>query len=483
MKAPIDPQHTPAASRLDAEISKLRSEVWQKEYEPLRNASLWKPLTNLAASTNNATRVKVEKKGDHDEFATDGTVSRSTDFVLESPLPDDVKKLTAIRVTAMPLDPVTAVPDSEWGFVWSEVKAALVLPDSSEAQPIKIERLIVDEPEPFYNPQESLNSKSSQGFAAYTRIHYPRQAALLLDKPMDVPPGARLRVELKHRVMILSSFPLITRRGHLAVSSDEVFHSLLTEEGLKRMRAQLADLQEERRKIPSTDIPVMRELPDHLSRPTHLFIRGLFLTKDKQVTADVPAIFAPLKKDTAVNRLALAKWLVSAENPLTARVTVNRFWARLFGIGLVATEEDFGSSGETPSHPELLDDLAWRFQNEMGLSTKGLLRELVLSRTYRQSTRNRTDVGADDPYNRLLARGPRRRLSAEEVRDQALAVSGLLSDKRLGPPAYPSIPDGVWRPFVADKWDTPNSDDPNRLPPIRLYLHETQYPLSDVRCV
>lgn len=463
VKAPVDPEDSEGASQLDNEIAKLRSEVWTKEFDTLRDASLWKPLTGLTASTNNATGVKVERKGDHDEFYTHGTVSRSTDFTLETPLPSDIKKLTAIRVTAMPLDPVAAVADSEWGFVWSEVEASLVLSDQPEAQPLKIERLIIDEPEPFHNPQESLNGKSPLGFSAFTRMHYPREAALVLDKPIDVPEGARLRVELKHRVMILASFSLITRRGQLAVSDSEAFHSLVADESMKKLRGRLAALQDKRRQIPSTDVPVMRELPSHLARPTHLFIRGLFLTKDKQVNANVPAIFAPLKPDTPVDRLALANWLVSRDNPLTSRVTVNRWWARIFGVGLVATEEDFGSSGEPPSHPELLDDLAWRFQNEMGLSTKKLLRELVLSRTYRQSTRNREGIGADDPYNRLLARGPRRRLTAEEVRDQALAVSGFLSDKQFGPPVHPPIPEGVWRPFVAaDKWNTPKANEPDR---------------------
>ncbi len=280
---------------------------------------------------------------------------------------------------------------------------------------------------------------------------------------MDIPDGARLQVKLKHRKFILAAFALIARRGHLAVSGDDRFTELLVDERLSDQRMQLAALEKERAKIESTSVPVLRERPDHLSRPSHVFVRGLFLTKDKQVTPGTPGSLPPLPDDLPPNRLALAKWLVSPENPLTARVAVNRTWSRLFGIGLVATEEDFGSSGEPPSHPELLDFLALRFQNQYDWSSKRLLREIVLSRTYRQSAKLRPELLERDPQNRLLARGPRHRLPAEIVRDQSLAFAGLLSDKQLGPPVHPPIPDGVWKPFSAsDKWNTPKEGDSER---------------------
>jgi hypothetical protein len=207
----------------------------------------------------------------------------------------------------------------------------------------------------------------------------------------------------------------------------------------------------------------MRELPDNLQRPTYTFVRGFYLTKDKQVSPNVPASLPALPAGATSDRLALARWIVSPQNPFTARVFVNRFWARLFGAGLVLTEEDFGSTGMPPSHPELLDDLAVRFQTEMGWSVKKLLRELALSSTYRQDAKRRTELAERDPANRLLAQGPRTRLSAEVVRDQALAVSGLLSSKQFGPPVYPPIPEGVWKPFQgSDKWNTAPPGDPDR---------------------
>jgi hypothetical protein len=140
----------------------------------------------------------------------------------------------------------------------------------------------------------------------------------------------------------------------------------------------------------------------------------------------------------------MARWIASSKNPLTARVMVNRLWGELFGTGIVQTAEDFGTSGTPPSHPELLDHLALRFENDFKWSVKSMLREIVLSSTYRQTHRVSKALMEKDPSNRLLARGPRNRLSAEMIRDQALATGGLISPKLFGPPVFPPQPAGVW---------------------------------------
>ncbi|NNE00539.1 MAG: DUF1553 domain-containing protein [Pirellulaceae bacterium] len=462
IQAPVDAGDYDAASKLDRQIDAVNKKLWDREYQLLVDTAMWKPIVGMTASTSNQTKVVVNRVGDHDEFQTVGTVSRNADITLESPLPDGVSKLTAIRLTAMPLDPKTAVSDSEWGFVMSHIDAKLVVDGEEKPRDLAIKRLIIDEPDPFYDPQLSLDPKSNRGFAAFTRISQPRQAALVLESPVTIPENARLQITLEHRIYILSAFSLIARRGHLAVTDDERLTQSLTDDEFVAMRDELARLRKERSKIKSVSVPVMQELPEHLSRPTHVFERGLFLTKGDRVTPGTPASLPPLPEGR-VDRLALARWLVAPENPLTSRVAVNRVWAQLFGIGLVATEEDFGSSGEVPSHPDLLDFLALRFQNEQEWSQKEMIREIVLSRTYGQSSKVSDELHQRDPRNRLLARGPRFRLSSEVVRDQALALSGLLTDKQFGPPVHPPIPEGVWKPFQAgDKWNVPKPGDKDR---------------------
>jgi hypothetical protein len=207
----------------------------------------------------------------------------------------------------------------------------------------------------------------------------------------------------------------------------------------------------------------MRELEPAARRETHVFVRGNWLNKGDLIeTPDVPALFPKIPAGVKHDRLAMAKWLVSPENPLTARVAVNRFWLELFGTGIVETAEDFGSSGVKPYHPELLDDLAVRFQSDFKWSIKRLVRELATSATYRQSAVIAPGMAERDQSNRLLARGPRQRLTAEMSRDHALTVSGLITCKTFGEPTHPPIPDGVWKPFNPDPWKTPMPGDPER---------------------
>ena len=205
-------------------------------------------------------------------------------------------------------------------------------------------------------------------------------------------------------------------------------------------KAKLDALKKELAAIPSAvTVPIMRELPEGKKRVTKLQYRGNFLDLGDVVTEGVPAVFPPLTKGEAFNRLALAKWLVSAENPLTARVAVNRFWEQIFGTGIVKTSEEFGSQGDLPTHPELLDWLAVEFR-EQKWDVKKFLKLLVMSGAYRQSSKVTAEQLEKDPDNRYYARGPRFRMSAEMIRDQALAVSGLLSPKMYGPSVRPLRP-------------------------------------------
>jgi hypothetical protein len=182
-------------------------------------------------------------------------------------------------------------------------------------------------------------------------------------------------------------------------------------------------------------------------KPTYVLERGAYDKPGERVEPGTPAVLPPLAADGPVNRLAFAKWLVSRDHPLTARVTVNRYWQMLFGTGLVKTVEDFGSQGAWPTHPELLDWLAAEFM-ESGWNTRHILKTIVLSDTYRQDSRAPAAKLQRDPENLLLARGPRTRLPAETVRDQALFVSGLLVEKFGGPSVKPYQPEGLWKELL-----------------------------------
>ena len=194
-------------------------------------------------------------------------------------------------------------------------------------------------------------------------------------------------------------------------------------------------------------VMVMQELPE--PRQTHVLVRGQYDKPGKRVLPGVPGIFSPLPKDAPSDRRGLARWLVDPANPLTARVAVNRFWQMYFGTGFVKTTENFGAQGQRPSHPQLLDWLATEFIR-IGWDVKAMQKLIVTSATYRQSSKMSPEMLATDPENRLLARGPRIRLPAEMVRDQALAVSGLLTEKLGGPSVLPYQPEGLWKEIASD---------------------------------
>ncbi|CAN5731294.1 DUF1553 domain-containing protein [soil metagenome] len=212
-------------------------------------------------------------------------------------------------------------------------------------------------------------------------------------------------------------------------------------------------------------------------RPTFVLNRGDFLDPGAPVEPDVPEVLHPLPADAPPDRLGLARWLGDPSNPLVARVTVNRWWLEIFGRGIVTTPEDFGTQGEPPSHPDLLDWLAVEFV-ESGWSAKHVHRLIVTSSTYRQSSRITPDLLKRDPDNALLARGPRFRLPAEAIRDNALAISGLLSPALGGPPVFPPQPEGIWRVtgLVDNTYRTSTGPDRHRRGLYTIWRRSAPYP-------
>ena len=296
----------------------------------------------------------------------------------------------------------------------------------------------------------------------------PQTLTLLPSESIDLAPGSRLQVTILQSSdrnqpgpgwlrLAVTEDPRI---GEYAATPGAVVETLALEQSkragqqetllreyyrtnvapeLKEERAALARLRKELARMKPETVPIVRELAGDKRRKTHVQLRGNHLSLGDEVSEAVPAAFQPLAAGVKADRLALAYWLVDPENPLTSRVTANRFWEQIFGVGIVRTSEDFGSQGDMPTHPELLDWLATELVNQKW-DIKGFLKMLVTSATYCQSSRVTKQLEERDPDNLLLARAPRFRMGAEVVRDQALAVSGLLSRKMYGPPVRPMRP-------------------------------------------
>lgn len=346
-----------------------------------------------------------------------------------------------------------------------EFKLNRVVVDFS--QPEFDESFIITEQEPR-TPNPRKKTALKKGWGVEGSVGKTHTLSVQPAKPFTLQPGEKLVVTLEQQSAVenatLNRFRIGTtvdpRSGeHLrlpaaelaalqlaATERDAAQNALLLDyyvrqvaPELKEPRERLATLHRSLEEMPINSSPIMRELAADQQRKTHIQLRGNFRALDEEVSPGVPAAFSPLPAGAPANRLTFARWLVDENNPLTARVLANRLWEAIFGIGLVRTSEEFGSQGELPTHPELLDWLACDLV-EGKWDMKRFLKTLVMSAAYRQSSKVTPEALAADPENRLLSRGPRFRLGAELVRDQALAVSGLLSPKMHGPSGRPYQP-------------------------------------------
>jgi hypothetical protein len=285
--------------------------------------------------------------------------------------------------------------------------------------------------------------------------------------------SAQERLKVPAAILAIIDTPADKRTGEQSQQLAAHYRSIASL--LKPVRDEIASLEKSKPATPT--VPVMEELAEVQRRKTWLMVKGNFLNKGDELSPALPSAFHKLPDDVPRDRLGLAKWLVHPDNPLTARVAVNRFWAQLFGAGLVETEEDFGIQGELPSHPELLDWLAVEFQ-DLKWDMKALLKLIVTSETYCQTSRVTPELFAKDPRNRLLSRGPRFRLEAEMVRDQALSLAGLLSRKMRGPSVFPPQPEGLWQAaFNGERtWSTSKGEDRYRRGLYTFWRRTIPYP-------
>ncbi len=271
--------------------------------------------------------------------------------------------------------------------------------------------------------------------------------------------------------MLLSQPQLLKKKQLKAQMEDyKIKDDTISEDYRKMLNAYLA--------IRPLKVPVMKELPADSSRKSHVFVRGNWLVQGEEVEPSVPEALNLSIQGSPENRLELAQWLVNDKNPLTARVMVNRYWEQMFGRGLVETLEDFGSQSTPPEYPELLDWLAIQYMHEHQWKLKPLLKQIVLSATYQQSSKISPQLLETDPYNRLLARGPRVRLSAEQIRDQILAISETLNPALYGPSVMPPQPEGVWNVIRhRARWETPSDPElQNRRALYTFWRRVSPYP-------
>ncbi len=286
-------------------------------------------------------------------------------------------------------------------------------------------------------------------------------------------------LDLPERIEQLLSVEPAKRTAAQAAELSAYYRSIAPRTGGGGAAAQIATLEAQlnqlRGMMPKT--PIMKELAGNKRRTSWMLIKGNYLNHGDTVQPAMLESFHPLPAGASPDRLGVAKWLISKDNPLTARVTANRFWAQLFGRGIVETEEDFGTQGSPPSHPELLDWLAVEFMDS-NWNIRSLLKTIVTSATYRQSARVSPAALEKDPANRLLSRSPRNRLEAEMVRDQALALSGLLSQKMYGPSVFPVQPAGLWRAaFNGERtWATSAGEDKYRRGLYTFWRRTVPYP-------
>ncbi len=455
LPVPKDPSLTNDFTNWWNERENLLDEAHNRQHT-LRAATAWTPASALQAGSKQVS-LEITPGTGNPEFHTIGTASTGSVIELRITPSTDLTKITAIRVEIMPEDPAKAIHTPEWGAVLSSIQLHITSTSGPDS-PVAIARVIGDEPDPFYDPQLSLDHKSATGWGPFPKIDRPRSCILIFDQPI---PASPLRLTLTHRFNAALSVPMVSKRGRVFLTNDTHWTEHANDPVTTASLARIAEIDAAFAKHRATELPIIDAQAPHLKRPTHVFIRGNWLEKDPaSQKPGIPALFGKLPANSPADRLTFANWLISPNNPLTARVASNRLWEQLFGRGLVETLEDFGSSGDDPSHPELLDHLALRFRDTHRWSQKSMLREIVTSATYRQSA---AITHAADPHNRLLARGPRVRLSAEAVRDHGLVASGLLAPALHGPPAFPPMPPGGWTPFESKElWDTPAPGQPDR---------------------
>lgn len=450
---PTDPARREEAAAATVDIRQLREKLNDAGLALAAKVTDWKLLVPSAVKTSSGT-LAIQPRG---HMQAGGTLNIGVAYTVTLPA---TPGLCAIKLTIFP-DSADPRKWPERGAVVSNFQASLVSP-TGKRKAVKLREVIADFLAGPFDPQEMLDGKTRGGFGGYPTLDGPRSCIVLLDLPLgDDVADSSLEVVLKQGAAANSGFQACPLRSfELSASTDPRWTAFLADDNRKHNWDTLAGLKAKLGKLAGIKVPVIEERSAAATRDTRVFIRGNRTTRDQSVEPGIPDIMHPPHKSGRLTRLDLARWLVSDQNPLTARVLANRLWAEMFGRGIVETLEDFGTSGARPTNPQLLDHLALRLSHEDKWSIKTFLREIALSSTYGQTCRVGPAAVQKDPPNIFLSRGPRVRLTAEMVRDQALGFSGLLSSKQFGPPVFPPQPEGIWRSvYNGAAWKTSSGED------------------------
>ncbi|MFN5626718.1 MAG: PSD1 and planctomycete cytochrome C domain-containing protein, partial [Planctomyces sp.] len=447
-----DPRHDEQRAALNSRLAELQQKLKRQRSSSSsanEKSAADQPRTDSAPVVLKAESIRSLAAADTWNTLPDGSILVSGD----APPADDLVTVTvrqplqniiALRLEALPHD---SLPGKGPGrgdkkrpnFVLHEFTATLTEGDA-DPLPLRFTSATADFSQQNWDVAGAVDGQPKTGWAIAPRFAAPHHATFRLASPLTLTENSILTIRLDQH---FGSGRSLGRFRLSALFSDSDPETEQLQQQLQQVQDSLAAL------APATTLVMVEQQP----RPAFIFPRGDYRQPGAAVQPGIPALFrgsqpAPQPQ----NRLELARWLVSPANPLAARAAVNRWWAELFGTGLVATPEDLGSRCDPPSHPELLDWLAVELI-ENGWSMKHVLRRIVLSRTFRQSADSTRQLQQLDDQNRLLARGPSFRMDAEMIRDNLLAASGLLDLKQFGPPIRPPQPAGFWNKVGGQQYD------------------------------
>jgi mono/diheme cytochrome c family protein len=439
-------------------------ERWEQSADATKPGVTWTALD--PTTMQSAGKAKLTKRADK-SILVSGTNPPTDTYTIRAT--SELKEITAIRLEALTDEslPYKGPGRSANGnIVLTDVEVTI------GGKPAKLGTASADFSQEGYPVGAAIDSdKVESGWAISPKTGQGHYAVFDLKEPIAIAPPAALVVKLAFKsksashqlgrfrlsltdakmphengtppnIVAVLNTPVAERnekqKKELAAYFRERFASEMTDADRALAKAK-GDRAAFEATIPT--VMVMEEMPT--PREAHVLIRGQYDKPGEKITAGLPKLFGEMPAGAPTNRLGLAMWMVKADNPLTTRVAVNRFWEKFFGVGIVKTSENFGSQADFPSHPELLDWLATEFVR-LGWDMKAIQKEMVMSAAYRQSARVTSGLVERDPENRLLARGPRFRLQSEVMRDQAMAIAGLLVEKLGGPSVRPYQPEGIW---------------------------------------